>query len=129
MAFFDKLNGIAQSVGEKTSNAIESGKLSLKINGEEKKIAAAVVKLGELFLARLDAGEAADEETMAVYSEIIGCREVIAATQEELENLKAAKESGAESRTVEEGTKFCTACGAKVSADARFCPECGKPQQ
>ncbi|MBP5165912.1 MAG: zinc ribbon domain-containing protein [Oscillospiraceae bacterium] len=129
MAFFDKLNGIAQSVGEKTSNAIESGKLSLKISGEEKKIAAAVVKLGERFLAKLDAGEVADEETMAIYSEITGYREVIAATQEELDTLKAAKEAPEAPQADDAGAKFCASCGAKLSADARFCPECGKPQQ
>lgn len=139
MAFFDKLNDLAKSAGEKTSNAIESGKLSLKINSEEKKIAAACGKLGELLLAKLDAGETFGEDIMAVYSEITGCRELIAATQEELENLKAPKEAAPEERTVAAedtaaadnaaGTKFCIGCGAKLSADARFCPECGKPQQ
>lgn len=26
------------------------------------------------------------------------------------------------------GTKFCTNCGASISASAKFCPECGQPQ-
>lgn len=134
MAFLDKLNELARSAGEKTNNAIESGKLSLKISTEEKKISAAVLKLGELLLAKLDAGEICDESIMQVYSEITSGREAIAQIRQELDNLKAPKEDEAASAApaaapaAEGEFKFCTSCGAKLDTAARFCSECGKGQ-
>jgi len=35
MAFFDKLNQVAKNIGDKTNDAIETTKLSSKINAEK----------------------------------------------------------------------------------------------
>ena len=57
MALQEKLNNLAASAGSKVNSAIESGKLHIKINNEERKITEFILNLGELTLDKLDAGE------------------------------------------------------------------------
>ena len=83
MALKDRLTSIATTVGGRANNAIENGKLNLKINGEERKIAEYTLHIGELIVERLDAGEAFDDEIAALYDSIKASRDVIAAAKEE----------------------------------------------
>ena len=78
MALRDKLNSLAAEAASKANTAIENGKLSLKINNEEKKIDEFTLNIGELVLDKLDGGETFDDEIMALYSSIQAAREVIA---------------------------------------------------
>ena len=68
MALKDKLTSIATTVGGRANNAIENGKLNLKINGEERKIAEYTLHIGELLVEKLDAGETFDDEIAALYA-------------------------------------------------------------
>ena len=76
MALRDKLNSLAAEAASKANTAIENGKLSLKINNEEKKIDEFTLNIGELVLDKLDGGETFDDEIMALYSSIQAAREV-----------------------------------------------------
>ena len=62
MALRDKLNSLAAEAASKANTAIENGKLSLKINNEEKKIDEFTLNIGELVLDKLDGGETFDDE-------------------------------------------------------------------
>ena len=74
-----KANSLAKDAASKANTAIENGKLSLKINNEEKKIDEFTLNIGELILDQLDGGETFDDEIMALYSSIQAARDVITA--------------------------------------------------
>lgn len=44
------------------------------------------------------------------------------------QTLTAALKPGSESAPAEAATKFCMSCGHSIARQARFCPDCGKPQ-
>jgi len=110
MELRDKLNSLAAQVTSKANTAIETGKLTLKINAEEKKIAEYTISLGELFLDKLDAGEAYGDEAAALYNSILASREAIAEARTELENARQS---------------LCPCCGVKLTEGANFCANCG----
>ena len=74
-----------QKTASKANTAIENGKLSLKINNEEKKIDEFTLNIGELILDQLDGGETFDDEIMALYSSIQAARDVITAARADIE--------------------------------------------
>lgn len=111
MAFFDKLNDLANAAGEKASGALEIGKLTLKLSSEEKKIAEATEAIGACLLRSLDAGQDYDEAIMALYDEIKASRAAIASMQAEIATLS--------------GTLLCPSCSGKNPPNSKFCRECG----
>ncbi len=123
MAFFDKLSDLAKTAVDKTGTAIENEKIRVKITGEERSVAAASAKIGDYYLAKLDAGEVLDEPVMEIYAEITHHRDTIGALRAELSGPKAAEPAEPAA-----GAKFCKECGTKLAADTRFCPECGAEQ-
>lgn len=153
MEFFNKmgdaLTNLAATATEKAGSAIESGKLALKISGEEKKISEATMRLGEIFLARLDACQGFDEEVMEVYDQIRAARETITEIRSQQKDDEIviteegvcptcgqANEPGTrfccqcgakleEAATVVDAPKVCPACGAEAKTDGNFCSECG----
>lgn len=58
MAFFDKLNDLAKNIGDKTNDAIETGKLNSKINSENAAAMEEIKKIGTYYynLFAADAG-------------------------------------------------------------------------
>lgn len=135
MAFLDKmgdaLTNLAATATEKAGSAIESGKLALKISGEERKISEATMKLGELILTRIDAGESYDEEIAVIYNEVRAAREAInEARDQQQEKEETAVEEGACPNCGQinaPGTRFCSQCGSKLVAESapKVCPNCG----
>ncbi len=117
MALLDKLNTLAATATSKANNAIENGKLNLKINSEERKIAEFTLNIGELLVDKLDAGETFDDEIMALYDSIQAAREVILRAQADLEANRQAEEAPA--------APACASCGAPLAEDAKFCASCG----
>lgn len=149
MGIFKKLSRIASAAGEKTSSAIEIGKLNLRLGTEEKKITETTLKIGECLLRSLDAGQEYDEAVMSLYEDIKVSRETLLSVKEEiaaLSGLVLCPNCQTENPT---GSRFCQACGtsllgepvveatgeivkllcptchAPVSPDATFCNQCG----
>ncbi len=91
MALLDKINDFAKVATEKTNNAIESTKLSVKIEGEQRTLDAIIKKIGEYYVAKIDGGEVLDEEVMCMFDSIKTQREKIAELRAEVESLKNAK--------------------------------------
>ena len=111
MAFLDKINSFASAATEKASSAIESGKLNLKINGEEKKIADATARLGVYLLQTLDEGMEYDATIMSVYADVAAARAAISSIREEIAAVN--------------GLILCEGCGTENSRDSKYCRQCG----
>ncbi|MBR6523539.1 MAG: zinc ribbon domain-containing protein [Clostridia bacterium] len=124
MALLDKINDFAKTATEKTNNAIEITKLSAKIDSEQRTLNDIVRKIGEYYVAKIDAGEVLDEEVMAIYEGIVSSRNSIAEMRAEVEALKAPKTGTA----VSPEQKFCPFCGKPLDVSAKFCLHCGKQQ-
>ena len=122
MAFLDKINDFAKTATEKTNNAIEITKLTAKIESEHRNLNAIIQKIGEYYVAKIDAGETLDEEVMSMFTGVKDSRNAIAEMRMEIEMLKSSK-------TVSTEKKLCSNCGKELSADARFCIHCGTPQE
>lgn len=89
MAFLDKINDFAKVATEKTNNVIETTKLSAKVESEQRTINAIIKKIGEYYVAKIDAGETLDPEVMAMYEGITFGRRNIAEIKAEIESIKA----------------------------------------
>ena len=92
MAFFDKINDFAKTATEKTNNAIESTKLSAKIDMEHRTMNDIIRKIGEYYVAKMDSGEVLDEEVMAIYEGVVASRKTIEEMRAEKEMLKIQKQ-------------------------------------
>ncbi|MBR3962430.1 MAG: zinc ribbon domain-containing protein [Oscillospiraceae bacterium] len=125
MAFFDKINDFAKTATEKTNNAIETTKLSAKIESEQRTLNDIIRKIGEHYVAKIDSGEVLDEEVMAIYEGVIESRNKIAEMRAEIEALKTPKPV---SEPAEQEQKFCPYCGKQLDVSAKFCLNCGKQQ-
>ena len=125
MAFLDKINDFAKTATEKTNNAIETTKLSAKIDSEQRTLNDIIRKIGEYYVAKIDAGEILDEEVMSIYEGVAASRNKIAEMRAEFESLKTPKAPAEK----ENGTsKFCPFCGKELDVTAKFCLNCGKQQ-
>ena len=120
MALRDKLNSLAAEAASKANTAIENGKLSLKINNEEKKIDEFTLNIGELVLDKLDGGETFDDEIMALYSSIQAAREVIARARADIEASRQGEEAEEDALS-----PTCSSCGVALSQEDNFCAHCG----
>ncbi|MBP1758558.1 MAG: hypothetical protein H6Q61_807 [Firmicutes bacterium] len=149
MGIFDKLSDLANAATEKTSGAIEIGKLNLRLGGEEKKIAEATHKIGECLLRSLDAGQEYDEAVMSLYEDIKVSRDAVLSIKEEIAALSGLLLCPSCQKENPKGSKFCQECGtsiqeetvvdvtpeavenrcpscsAVVAPDAAFCTQCG----
>ena len=111
-----KANSLAKDAASKANTAIENGKLSLKINNEEKKIDEFTLNIGELILDQLDGGETFDDEIMALYSSIQAARADIEANRQS---------AGPADEDVDDGPAVCESCGMPLTEDANYCANCG----
>lgn len=114
MALRKTLNNLAATASSRANNAIEAGRLHIKISNEERKITEFILSIGELALDKLDAGETFDDEIMALYSSVQASREVIAEAQATIESYRPAPTE-----------PVCAACGAPLSDEAKYCAQCG----
>ena len=112
-----KANSLAKDAASKANTAIENGKLSLKINNEEKKIDEFTLNIGELILDQLDGGETFDDEIMALYSSIQAARDVITAARADIE---ANRQSAGPAEDVDDGPTVCESCGMPLTENANY---------
>ena len=137
MAFFDKLNDFAKNIGDKTSDAIETGKLNSKINAENNAAGEELKKIGtyyyNLFLEG-DVNGAVAPEVLEFCQNAKAHYEAAAAAQAEIENIKAANEAARAAaqaaaspavRTAPTAGITCSACGAMNAEGTKFCQNCG----
>ena len=123
MAFLDKINDFAKTATEKTNNVIESTRLSAKVDSEQRNLNSIIQKIGEYYVAKIDAGETLDEEVMSMYEGVVTSRKTITEIRAEIEALKGPKAEAAASEA-----KFCPYCGKELDVSAKFCLNCGKQQ-
>ena len=114
MAFFDdiskKVNDVARTVGQKGRDVVDVAKLKLLISEEEKKRDEIYKKIGKLFVER------AGDRAKGTFAVLIGD---VRASEEKTEVYKA------QIRDLK-GVILCDECGGEITADATFCPACGK---
>ncbi len=118
-----KANSLAKDAASKANTAIENGKLSLKINNEEKKIDEFTLNIGELILDQLDGGETFDDEIMALYSSIQAARDVITAARADIEANRQS--AGPADEEADDGPTVCESCGMPLTENANYCANCG----
>ena len=147
MAFFDKLNDLAKNITEKTSDAIETGKLQSKINSEKNLAGEELKKIGEFYYGRFSETGVIDAEVQEFCLAAKAHFDAAAEAQAEIDRIRAENEAAKTVAPVPEaaavegiacpscgavndpGTKFCRECGTKLEAPAapekRICPACG----
>jgi membrane protease subunit (stomatin/prohibitin family) len=129
MAFFDKLNDFAKTVGDKAGEAIETTKLNSKINAEKSAIEVVLKKIGEYYYQKYQSGESLPEETAALCGEIDGHNAAINEAKAEIERIKAenaaANTPAPSSAPAAVGGIVCPACGKDNAPGTKFCQECG----
>lgn len=118
MAFFDKLNDLANTATEKASSAIESGKTAISVNREEKKIQDYTCQIGEVIVKRLDCGMEPDSEISELYACILAARQ-------EIEKLRAEQCEPIQQECCGEQPVYCSNCGESNPTGTRFCGACG----
>ena len=159
MAFFDKLSEVAKNIGEKTNDAIETGKLSSKISSEKSAAEAEIQKIGVFYYEQFLQGIEVAEEISEYCNK---AKEHYSAAEEAQAEIKKIKSEGLNSQTAaslhslikcptcgmenDSGTKFCGSCGTKLSElknpsrkcvncgtqvaeNIKFCPDCGQKME
>ncbi len=89
MAFLDKAKELANQAIDKGEDAVNAGKLMLKIKDEEKTLKDLEAQIGHLIVAQLDGGADFGEEVKAVYTKFT-------ASRTRLEELKEEQEKNGE---------------------------------
>jgi len=130
MDFFSKVGDITKTIGDKTVDAFQAGKLHVKLNGEEHELNKLYQRLGAYIYEKRNAGMVLDEEAEAICKEA----DVHAETIRNFNDIKRVKKQQfassvekpeGEEEPGEPKQKFCSGCGKKVEAGAVFCSTCG----
>ena len=148
MAFFDKLGDLAKNISEKTTDAIETGKLNSKVNTEKNLAGEELKKIGEFYYnAWLESGEIAPE-VLEICTAAKAHFDAAAEAQAEIDRIRAENEAAKAAAAApaapaapvgiectacgtanNPGTKFCCNCGSKLEIptppEPRLCPNCG----
>ena len=133
MAFFDKLNDFAKNISDKTTDAIETGKLQSKVNSEKNLAGEELKKIGEFYYnAWLNGGEIAPE-VLEICTAAKAHYDAAGEAQAEIDRIRAENEAAraAAAAPVVPATSdapagiVCTACGAANNPGTKFCCNCG----
>ena len=148
MAFFDKLSDFAKNIGDKTTDAIETGKLQSKVNSEKNLAGEELKKIGEFYYnAWLNGGEIAPE-VLEICTAAKAHYDAAGEAQAEIDRIRAENEAAKAAAAApvapaapagivcaacgtanNPGTKFCCNCGNKLEIPApptpKTCPNCG----
>jgi len=130
MAFFDKLSDFAKNIGDKTTDAIETGKLQSKINSEKSLAGEELKKIGEFYYnAWLNGGEIAPE-ILEVCTAAKAHYDAADEAQAEIDRIRAENEAAkaaaaAPAAPAAPAGIVCTACGAENAPGTKFCCNCG----
>lgn len=111
----DFLKNVAKDVGKKSGKLMESTKLSAKISSEESKLKKLYADLGEAVYNDYTKGESFDGKYSEHFSDINLAIKTIKELKDEQADVKGVKE--------------CDNCGAEIKQEAKFCTNCGAPQE
>lgn len=133
MAFLNKLNDLAKSLGDMTNDAIGTSKLNGKIREERKAVDELLHEIGAYYYAKHIGDPVEDVNLEALYANIDEHQQVIAGLETELEAMKKAEASP--QSTVEgqnpvnnehgQGVAICPNCAKENAVGTKFCQECG----
>ena len=130
MAFFDKLSDFAKNIGDKTTDAIETGKLQSKVNSEKNLAGEELKKIGEFYYnAWLNGGEIAPE-VLEICTAARAHYDAAGEAQAEIDRIRAENEAAKAAAAAPvvpaapAGT-VCTACGTANNPGTKFCCNCG----
>lgn len=125
MAFFDKLNQVAKNIGDKTGDAIETGKQNVKIHSERSAAAEELKKIGEFYYGVYASGGAVAPEVLPFCESAKAHYDTIALAEAEIERIKAGDAPAAQNEQVP-ATRYCPSCGTPNTVGTRFCSNCGQ---
>ena len=103
------INAGMSKMAKSMKNGVDNCRTDGKIAEQQKKIKVLTREIGSLALLRLEAGDEICPEIMERY-------EAIKAAKEEITVLESGKKKA---------TVVCQECGAKTSADMKYCSVCG----
>ena len=129
MAFFDKLNDFAKNISDKTTDAIETGKLNAKVKSENELATEELKKIGEFYYNAWLAGGEIAPELLEICSAARAHYDAAAEAQTEIDRIRAENEAAKTAAapaapSAPEGV-VCTACGAANNPGTKFCCSCG----
>ena len=123
MDIMNKVNELAQAVGDKANELVEYGRLNAQILSENNEIDAIKKQIGDACFGKYRAGDTLDPELEDLCRKIERHKKSIAEKQRQLRQMKGDTE-GAKQRQAE--NSFCPYCGGELVEDAAFCPRCGR---
>lgn len=109
MSFIGRFNAEMSDFAKSMKKSAENCRLEGKIAEQEKTIRALTKEITNLVLVRLEAGDEMCPEIMERYAAIREAKAAMEALEEEKHTAKAV----------------CPSCGAKTSAEMKYCGMCG----
>lgn len=153
MAFFDKLSTFAQNLTDKTNDAIETSKLTSKVNSEKNLAGEELKKIGTYYYEKFANGEEMEPAIMEFLNAAKAHYDVVAEAQAEIEKIRLENEAAKAAAEAEKAAAqaaaqaavaaqtpvaepaepgeaapegiACPSCGAVNTTGTKFCGECG----
>ena len=133
MALFDKLSDFAKNIGDKTTDAIETGKLQSKVNSEKNLAGEKLKKIGEFYYNAWLNGDEIAPEVLEICTAAKAHYDAAGEAQAEIDRIRAENEAAraAAAAPVVPATSdapagiVCTACGTANNPGTKFCCNCG----
>lgn len=127
MDFINKLGGFAKSMGSKTNDLLEIGRLNSRIHAEEDAIDQHKFDLGDYMWEKFQSGVVLDERASVICTAIRERENAIHAMREEIATIKSTQDAPPrqEPRQPAAAAETCPVCGGEVAAGCKFCGDCG----
>ncbi len=135
MAFLDKLNDFAKNISDKTTDAIETGKLGSKVNSERGAAGEQLEKIGEHYYNIFAAGGEVAPEVLEFCQSAKAHYDAAAEAQAEIDRIRAENEAeksaaaaAAQAQVPTQAApagNICPSCGTANNPGVKFCQNCG----
>lgn len=112
MAFLDDIKKATKTIAQKTGDMVEVSKLTLSISQEKDKINKIYTDIGKAVYEQYKLGND------------IGFGDLCSAVEEHERKIDELQQKINEIKNV----RKCISCGAEISADTVYCPQCGAKQ-
>ncbi|MBR5558642.1 MAG: zinc ribbon domain-containing protein [Oscillospiraceae bacterium] len=118
MEFWDNINDVVKNMGDRAIDLIETAKLSARIMAEKKEVSDELEKIGTYYYELYARGGIVAPEVAELSKTVKNHYDAIDRFQAEIDRLRADQQV--------KKTKYCPACGIKVSSSTRYCSGCGE---